>query len=112
MSAEGRRRSRFDFPNAFIAVWIVALFVSFGIVANFTDQNGVIYNLGQGLLVALFAGAALFLARWLAVRRMKRASQTGPTVRAEAQGLGARHGNDVVYFLQIVRFIRHNVITI
>lgn len=71
MSAREGHRSRFDFPKAFIAVWVVAMFVSFGLVSNLIDQYGVLYNLVQGMFVALFMGAFLLLVRWLARRRTK-----------------------------------------
>ncbi len=72
-SSEGRR-GRFDISNAAIAVWMAAMFVSFGLLSNLIDQNGVLYNLGQGAFVALFMGAILLLARWLALRRTKKMS--------------------------------------
>ena len=71
VSAKEGRRSRFDYPNAFIMIWMVAMFVSFGLVSNLIDQYGVLYNLVQGVFVALFMGAVLLLVRWLACHRAK-----------------------------------------
>jgi hypothetical protein len=70
MSRDGPK-SRLDYSNAFIAVWMVAAFISFGVLANLINQFGVLYNLGQGLFVALFMGVVLFLVRWFGVRRTK-----------------------------------------
>lgn len=71
VSAKERRRSRFDYPNAFIAVWVVAIFVSFGLASNLIDQYGVLYNLIQGVFVALFTGVVLLVVRRFAHRRAK-----------------------------------------
>jgi Flp pilus assembly protein TadB len=76
MSANEGRKSRLDYSDAFIVIWMVALFVSFGVVASLIDQYGVLYNLGQGLFIALFVGAVMFLLRWFAARRTKKAGQT------------------------------------
>jgi hypothetical protein len=69
MSAKDGRRGRFDFPNAFIVIWMVAMFVAFGLFANLIDQYGILYNLGQGLFIALFVGTVLFLVKRYTVRR-------------------------------------------
>lgn len=63
------RRNRFDYSNAFIIVWAVALFASFGLISDLIDHYGVLYNLGQGLFIALFASVILLLVRRLAARR-------------------------------------------
>jgi len=47
------------------------MFVSFGVIADLIDPYGTLYNLGQGLLIALFVGVALLLVRWLASRRQQ-----------------------------------------
>jgi hypothetical protein len=72
MSAKEGRKGRFDFPNAFIVIWMVSLFVAFGLVANLIDQYGILYNLGQGLFIALFVGVVLFLVKRYTVRRMNK----------------------------------------
>jgi Flp pilus assembly protein TadB len=69
VSARDERRSRFDYPNAFIAVWMIAMFVAFGLISSLIDQYGVLYNLVQGVFIALFMGAILLLVRRLARRR-------------------------------------------
>jgi len=69
MSVKEGRKGRFDFPNAFIVIWMVSLFVAFGLVANLIDQYGILYNLGQGLFIALFVGVVLFLVKRYTVRR-------------------------------------------
>jgi hypothetical protein len=71
-------RNKFDYSNSFIAIWVAALFVSFGLVSSLIDRYGVLYNLGQGLFVALFTGIVLLLVKWLTVRQTnkKRALNT------------------------------------
>ena len=71
MSARKERKSRFDYPNAFIAIWMVAMFASFGIISNLFDQESLPYNLGQGAFIALFMAAILYTVRWVALRRKK-----------------------------------------
>jgi hypothetical protein len=71
VSARKERRSRFDYPNAFIAIWMVAMFVSFGLISSLFDQESLPYYLGQGAFIALFAGAMLYIVRWIALRRKK-----------------------------------------
>ena len=44
-----------------IIVWIVAAFVSFGIITNLIDNYGVLYDLGQGAFISLLSGGCLYL---------------------------------------------------
>jgi len=55
--------------NTVIAVWMLALFLSFGLVANFFDSEGLFLNLVQGTFISVFVGGVLYLARHLAHRR-------------------------------------------
>jgi len=55
--------------NSEIIVWMLALFLSFGLVANSFDNGGLFYNLLQGIFVSVFVGGALYLARYIAYRR-------------------------------------------
>jgi DNA-binding transcriptional ArsR family regulator len=74
IAAKEGRKSRFDYPNAAIVIWMVAMFISFGLLSNFFNQGGVLYNLGQGAFIALFVGAIIWIVRWLALRRAKTAT--------------------------------------
>ncbi|MGA2574099.1 MAG: winged helix-turn-helix domain-containing protein [Candidatus Methanomethylicaceae archaeon] len=65
------RKSRFDYPNVVIVIWTVAMFISFGLLSNLFDQEGVLYHLGQGAFIALFMGAIMWIVRWFALRRAK-----------------------------------------
>ena len=69
------RKSRFDYPNVVIVIWTVAMFISFGLLSNFFDQEGVLINLGQGAFIALFSAAVLWMARWVALRRARTTAQ-------------------------------------
>ena len=71
MSVGERHGSRFDYPNVFIVLWMVGLFVAFGLLSNLYDQESVLQNLGQGASIALFVGAVLYIVRWAALRRKK-----------------------------------------
>lgn len=75
IAAKEGRKSRFDFPNVAIIIWTVAMFISFGLLSNFYDQEGVLYNLGQGAFIALFVGAVMWMVRWLALRRARTTTQ-------------------------------------
>jgi len=72
VSAGGRRRTWFEYTNAFIVVWTIAMFAVFGLLSNLYDQESASYNLAQGAFVALSVGAILYVARW-AARARKRA---------------------------------------
>jgi hypothetical protein len=71
IAAKEGRKSRFDYPNVVIVIWTVAMFISFGLLSNFFDQEGVLYNLSQGAFIALFVGAIMWVVRWLALRRVR-----------------------------------------
>jgi DNA-binding transcriptional ArsR family regulator len=75
IAAKEGRKSRFDYPNVAIVIWTVAMFISFGLISNFFDQEGVLYNLSQGAFIALFGGAVMWMVRWLALRRAKTTTQ-------------------------------------
>ena len=77
VSAGERRRGRFEFPDAFLAIWMIAMFVAFGLLSNLFDGESFAYNLGQGALIALLVGAVLYLVRWAALSRSKAVRQTG-----------------------------------
>jgi hypothetical protein len=55
--------------NTVIVAWMSALFLSFGLVANFFYSEGLFYNLFQGIFISVFLGGVLYLARYLAHRR-------------------------------------------
>ncbi len=71
MSVEEPHRSWFEYSNVLIVVWMVGLFVAFGLLSNFYDQESILQNLGQGAFIALFVGAVLYIVRWIALRRKK-----------------------------------------
>ena len=71
MSVGERHGSRFEYSNILIVVWLVGLFVAFGLLSNLYDQESVLQNLGQGAFIALFVGAVLYIVRWTALRRKK-----------------------------------------
>ncbi|MGA2573538.1 MAG: hypothetical protein ABSF36_04950 [Candidatus Methanomethylicaceae archaeon] len=75
IAAKEGRKSKFDYPNIAIAIWTVALFISFGLLSNFFDQEGVLINLSQGAFIALFSAAVLWMARWVALRRARTTAQ-------------------------------------
>jgi DNA-binding transcriptional ArsR family regulator len=75
IAAKEGRKSKFDYPNIAIAIWTVALFISFGLLSNFFDQEGVLINLSQGAFIALFSAAVLCMARWVALRRARTTAQ-------------------------------------
>jgi len=52
-------------------IWVVSAFISFGIIANFIDNYGVLYNLGQGFFISLFSGGCLYFYVKLKDRRGK-----------------------------------------
>ena len=53
--------------NTVIIIWMLALFLSFGLVANFLDSEGFFYNLLQGIFISGFVGGAFYLgSTWLA----------------------------------------------
>ncbi len=74
MNRNERRVSWIDYPNATIVILMAGLFIAFGLLSNLYDQEGVLYNLGQGAFIALFVGAILWIIRWLALSRTKQAS--------------------------------------
>lgn len=55
-----------------ILVWMVSAFISFGIISNLIDNYGVLYNLVQGVFIALFSGMCLYLYFRLRDHRNKR----------------------------------------
>ena len=55
-----------------ILVWMVSAFISFGIISNLIDNYGVLYNLVQGVFIALFSGGCLYLYFRLRDHRNKR----------------------------------------
>jgi DNA-binding transcriptional ArsR family regulator len=71
IAAKEGRKSRFDYPNVAIVIWTVAMFISFGLISNFFNQEDILYNLSQGAFIALFVGAIMWIVRWLALRRVK-----------------------------------------
>jgi hypothetical protein len=44
-------------------------FLAFGVISNFFDDEGVLYNLFQGIFISLFTGGVLILAKYLASRK-------------------------------------------
>jgi hypothetical protein len=56
-------------PSFVIVVCMVAFFLSFGLLSNIIDNEGVLYNLGQGAFISVVTGAALYFARYLSRRR-------------------------------------------
>lgn len=71
MVSRVRRKSMFDYPNAVIVIWMVAMFIGFGLFSNLYDNEGVIYNLVQGAFIALFVGTVMYLIRLVALRRRR-----------------------------------------
>jgi len=60
-----------ELPNAAIIAWMLALFLSFGLISNFIDGESLTYNLFQGVFMSLFTGGLLFGVMIL-IRRQKR----------------------------------------
>ena len=49
---------------------MLALFLSFGLILNFFDNEGVMYNLLQGVFISVVTGGVLYFARYLSRRRI------------------------------------------
>jgi len=71
VSVGEQRRSKFDYPNSFILLWTAAMFVAFGLLSNFYDQESLPYNLGQGAFITLIVGAILYVLKWTALKRKR-----------------------------------------
>jgi hypothetical protein len=56
-------------PNAVIMFYMLAFFLSFGIISNFIDHEGFLYNLSQGAFISVVTGTVLFFARFLSRKR-------------------------------------------
>jgi hypothetical protein len=53
-----------------IMIYMLALFIGFGLISNFIDSEGVIYNLSQGVFISVVTGGILYFARYLSRRRI------------------------------------------
>ena len=53
-----------------IMIYMLAFFLSFGIIANFINDMGIFYNLLQGVSISLVTGGVLYMARYLSRRRI------------------------------------------
>jgi hypothetical protein len=51
-------------------LYMLAFFFSFGLISNFIDTEGFLYNLLQGLFISMVTGALLFFVRYLSKRRI------------------------------------------
>ena len=57
-------------PTSTIMIWMLALFLSFGLISNFIENEGVMYNLLQGVSISMVTGGVLYFARYLSRRRI------------------------------------------
>ena len=57
-------------PNSQILIYILGLFLAFGLLSNLFDGESLLYNLGDGLLISVVTGSALYLARFLSRRKV------------------------------------------
>lgn len=92
MTANRPPPRRLYYPNALVWIWVVSIFVAFGVVSNFVDRQGVLYNLLQGMVIAAFAGAVLFFVRSLG----RGPKPSAGTVSRAAEFLMPEAGHDVV----------------
>ncbi len=70
-------------PNAAIILYMLAFFVSFGVISNFINDEGHLYNLSQGAFISVVTGGILYFARYLSRRRIVNAAKLQPTTLKE-----------------------------
>ena len=73
------------FPTSGIMIWILALFLSFGLISNFFDNEGVMYNLLQGVFISVVTGGVLYFARYLSRRRIANRVKLQPMPPTDVQ---------------------------
>jgi uncharacterized membrane protein len=57
-------------PSIAILLYMLVFLLSFGLISNFVDNEGFMYNLFQGVFISVVTGAALILAKYLSRRRI------------------------------------------
>ena len=57
-------------PTSAIMIYMLGFFLSFGLISNFIDNEGVMYNLLQGVFISVVTGGILDFARYLSRRRI------------------------------------------
>ena len=57
-------------PTSAILIYMLAVFLAFGVISNFIDNGSVLYNLGQGVFISAVIGAGLYFARYLSRKRI------------------------------------------
>ena len=57
-------------PTNVIMIYMLAFFLSFGLISNLIDNYGVLYNILQGVFISLVTGGTLFFVRYLSRRRI------------------------------------------
>ncbi len=65
-------------PTSAIMIYMLAFFLSFGIISNFIDNEGALYNLSQGVFIAVVTGGILYFARYLSRRRIANRAKLQP----------------------------------
>jgi len=57
-------------PTSAIMIYMLALFLSFSLISNLIDNEGLLYNLLQGVFISAVTGGVLYFARQLSKRRI------------------------------------------
>ena len=57
-------------PTSAIMIYMLGFFLSFGLISNFIENEGVMYNLLQGVFISAVIGGVLYFARCLSRRRI------------------------------------------
>ena len=52
-----------------VLIMMFGFFLAFGVISNFFDDEGMLYNLFQGIFISLFTGGMLILAKYLVTRK-------------------------------------------
>lgn len=56
------------FPTSAILIYMLGLFLSFGLISSLFEDEGALYNLTQGAFIAVVTAGVLFLARYMSRR--------------------------------------------
>ena len=62
-------------PSSVIGIYMLAMFLGFGVIANFINGGGLLYNLGQGAFISVVTGGLLWFTRYLSRRRTANKAQ-------------------------------------
>lgn len=74
-SVEKRLKQHFkiqELPNSAIIIFMVSIFLSFGLISNLFNGYSLAFNLFQGIFMSLFTGGVLYGVMILVRRRKRR----------------------------------------